>query len=132
LLGSHGASLAALLGGPIKLFASAGHRTGALFKDQSAGVAEIGPVLLLDPPRVGDVAAAKPEGVGRARPSAPVCRNCPVQRQVVAQSNAASTSIPGRLVFEIMLDHSCDDLEFFEAGLRKKPEFQRLAALTKS
>src|SRR5215471_5234177 len=39
-------------------------------KTRSAGVAEIGLVLpqaVLDPARIGDVAAAKPEGVGRAR-----------------------------------------------------------------
>ena len=56
------------MGSPIQLFASAGHRAGALFENRSAGIAEIGlalPQALLDPGRVGNVASAEPEGVGR-------------------------------------------------------------------
>src|ERR1700730_5059764 len=74
LLTAHTASLprlrktSAARGSPILLFASAGHRAGALFKNQSTGVAETGLVLpqtLLDPDGIGDIAAAESEGVGR-------------------------------------------------------------------
>ena len=93
---------------PIQLFDSADHRAGTLFEHRSARVAEIGLVLpqaLLDPGRIGNVASAEPEGVGRTGgPLLGVPRfSCAVA--AVAQSNAATTAIQRRLVFEIISDH---------------------------
>ena len=99
------------MGSPIQLFASAGHRAGALFENRSAGIAEIGlalPQALLDHGGVGNVAGAEPEGVGRARgPLLGVPRfSCAAAG--IAQSNAATTAIERRLAFEIIFDHSSD------------------------
>jgi hypothetical protein len=52
------------------IYFSAGHRAGALFKNRSAGIAEIGLVLpqaVLDSGGIGNVARAEPEGVGHTR-----------------------------------------------------------------
>jgi hypothetical protein len=75
-----------------------------LFKDQSAGVAEIGLVLpqaVLDPSGVGMevLQSLKASGAHAARCSAVPRLSCAAA--VVAQSNTASTS-KGVLVFEIM------------------------------
>jgi hypothetical protein len=120
LLLVHGVSSAlrktsvALLGQSlIQLFASAGHLPGALLEHRPARVAEIGPVLPqaeFDPGRVQTVASAEPEGVGRARGS--LLRVAASAEEVVAQSNAVTTAIQGRLVFEIMSDHSFDWCRF--------------------
>jgi len=52
----------------MQLLASAGDRASALLENRSAGIAQIRLVLpqaVLDPDRVGDVATAESEGVGR-------------------------------------------------------------------
>jgi hypothetical protein len=106
-----------------------------LFKNQSAGVAEIGLVLpqaVLNSGRVGNVASAKPEGVGRAR--GPLLgRDSPAQRLLSHKAMLPPPRYSDVWFSKSYLITPLIGLGFrSEAGLRKKPGFQRLAALTKS
>jgi hypothetical protein len=125
------------MGSPIQLFASAGHRAGALFENRSAGIAEIGlalPQALLDPGRIGNVASAEPEGVGRTGgPLLGGARDSPAQRRVSHKAMLPPLRYSDVLFSKSYLITPLIDLGFrSEAGLPKKPGSQQLAALTKS
>jgi len=125
------------MGSPIQLFASAGHRAGALFENRSAGIAEIGlalPQALLDPGRVGNVASAEPEGVGRTGgpllggAAILLCSGGCRTKQRCHHCDTATSGFRNHIWSLPLIDLGFRS----EAGLRKKPGFQQLPALTKS
>jgi hypothetical protein len=109
---------------PIQLIASAGYRAGALFKNQSASVAEIGLVLpqaVLDPGGVRKVAGAESEGVGRTPGPLLGVPRFSCAKALVAQRKAAAAAMERQFDFEIILDHSFDGLPLLEVIPNGRP-----------